>query len=196
MLKPMPVEETVIPERHVKLFKNGCNQAVRIPREFELPGDDAVIRKEGDRLIIEPTQPKSRIALLATLSPLDETFPPIPELPSIPSSIDEVSTRHQHRLRSRLQSAGASDPQLVLALGYSGSSKGRRSPHDAVAMFKVLILAEYITQTSISRIGLKQLLKPFPCEYEGYKNQEPKLLGESYDNGKETSSCSRHALLV
>ena len=41
-------------ERHVKLFKNGRNQAVRIPREFELPGEDAIMRKEGDRLIIEP----------------------------------------------------------------------------------------------------------------------------------------------
>ena len=34
-------------ERHVKLFKNGRSQAVRIPREFELPGEDAIIRKEG-----------------------------------------------------------------------------------------------------------------------------------------------------
>jgi antitoxin VapB len=34
-------------ERHVKLFKNGRNQAVRIPREFELPGEDAIIRKEA-----------------------------------------------------------------------------------------------------------------------------------------------------
>lgn len=25
-------------DRHVKLFRNGRNQAVRIPREFELPG--------------------------------------------------------------------------------------------------------------------------------------------------------------
>ena len=33
-------------ERHVKLFKNGRNQAVRIPREFELPGEDAVTRIE------------------------------------------------------------------------------------------------------------------------------------------------------
>ncbi len=41
-------------ERHVKLFKNGRNQAVRIPREFELPGEDAIMRKEGDKLIIEP----------------------------------------------------------------------------------------------------------------------------------------------
>ncbi len=75
------MEVTVIPERHVKLFKNGRNQAVRIPREFELPGEDAVMHKEGDRLIIEPALPKSLLAVLATLRPLDEEFPPIPELP-------------------------------------------------------------------------------------------------------------------
>ena len=44
-------------ERHVKLFKNGRNQAVRIPREFELPGEDAIMRKEGERLVIEPARP-------------------------------------------------------------------------------------------------------------------------------------------
>lgn len=69
----------MLPERHVKIFKNGRNQAVRIPREFELPGEDAIMRKEGDRLIIEPTQPKSLLAVLATLAPLDEDFPPIAE---------------------------------------------------------------------------------------------------------------------
>ena len=74
----------MIPERHVKLFKNGRNQAVRIPREFELPGDEAVMRKEGDRLIIEPVEPKSLLAVLAMLQPLDEEFPPIPELPVEP----------------------------------------------------------------------------------------------------------------
>ena len=72
------------PELHVKLFKNGRNQAVRIPREFELPGEDALIRKEGDRLIIEPTPPKSLLAVLATLRPIDEDFPPIPDLPPNP----------------------------------------------------------------------------------------------------------------
>lgn len=71
----------MIPERHVKLFKNGRNQAVRIPREFELPGDEAIMRKDGERLIIEPVQPKSLLAVLATLQPLDEAFPPIPDLP-------------------------------------------------------------------------------------------------------------------
>jgi antitoxin VapB len=67
-------------ERHVKLFKNGRSQAVRIPREFELPGADAIMRKDGERLIIEPAPPKSLLAVLATLSPLEDDFPPISEL--------------------------------------------------------------------------------------------------------------------
>ena len=71
-------------QRQVKLFKNGRNQAVRIPREFELPGEDAIIRKEGERLIIEPTPPKSLLALLATLAPIEEDFPPIPDSPPDP----------------------------------------------------------------------------------------------------------------
>lgn len=66
-------------ERHVRVFKNGRNQAVRIPREFEFAGEDAVMRKEGDRLIIEPAPPKSLLAVLATLAPLEEDFPPIPD---------------------------------------------------------------------------------------------------------------------
>lgn len=69
-------------ERNVKLFKNGRSQAVRIPREFELPGDEAIMRKEGERLVLEPKR-KGLLALLATLEPLDEDFPeiddPLPE---------------------------------------------------------------------------------------------------------------------
>ena len=74
----------MISERHVKLFKNGRNQAVWIPREFELPGEDAIMRKEGEKLIIEPAPPKSLLALLATLAPLEEDFPPIADPPPEP----------------------------------------------------------------------------------------------------------------
>jgi len=84
MLGHMPRKLT--PERHVKLFKNGRNQAVRIPREFELRVEDAIMRKEGDRLIIEPAPPKSLLAVLATLTPLDEDFPAIRDLP--PDRVD------------------------------------------------------------------------------------------------------------
>jgi antitoxin VapB len=76
----MPKELRLVPERRVSLFRNGRNQAVRIPREFELPGKNAIMRKEGERLIIEPAEPKSLLAVLATLAPLDEEFPPFQEL--------------------------------------------------------------------------------------------------------------------
>ena len=67
------------PERRVRLFRNGRNQALRIPREFELEGDEAVLRKEGDHLIIEPVRKGRLLALLATLEPLEEPFPEVDE---------------------------------------------------------------------------------------------------------------------
>lgn len=74
-------------ERHVKLFKNGRNQAVRIPKEFELPGEDAVMRKEGSRLIIEPTEPRTLLGMLARLEPIDDEFPAIEDAPPDPVEI-------------------------------------------------------------------------------------------------------------
>ena len=71
-------------ERHVKLFRNGRNQALRIPREFELPGEDAIIRKEGPRLVIEPVPPKSLLAMLASLPTLEENIPPVADRPAEP----------------------------------------------------------------------------------------------------------------
>ena len=73
--------------RYVKLFKNGRNQAVRIPREFELPGEDAIMRKEGRRLIIEPALPKSLLKLLSSLKPIKESFPNIKDVPPEPVDI-------------------------------------------------------------------------------------------------------------
>lgn len=64
-------------ERHIRLFRNGRNQALRIPREFELEGNEAIIRKEGDRLIIEPIRKGQLLSLLATLPPLDIDFPDV-----------------------------------------------------------------------------------------------------------------------
>ena len=69
-------------ERHVRLFRNGRNQAVRIPREFELEGTEAIIRKEGNRLILEPTNCGNRlIETLKTLSPIEDAFPEIEDAP-------------------------------------------------------------------------------------------------------------------
>jgi antitoxin VapB len=71
-------------ERHVKLFRNGANQAVRIPRELELPGKDALMWREGNRLVIELARPRSLRSVLAGLTPLDEDFPSIDDSPPEP----------------------------------------------------------------------------------------------------------------
>jgi antitoxin VapB len=65
-------------EKHVRLYRNGRNQAVRIPRDFEMDGNEAIIRKEGNKLIIEPVDIKKRLLeLLKTLEPINEEFPEI-----------------------------------------------------------------------------------------------------------------------
>ena len=84
MLKYMPLRKVKTPVRRVRLFQNGRSQALRIPREFELPGKEAIVHKEGDRLIVEPAPPKSLLALLEQLQPLDEEFPEIRDLPPEP----------------------------------------------------------------------------------------------------------------
>lgn len=79
-----PVES---PARHVRLFRNGANQAVRIPKEFELPGTDALMHREGNRLILELMAEKpakgsmAALALalqeMATVGTIDEAFPDV-----------------------------------------------------------------------------------------------------------------------
>ena len=63
--------------RQVKLFKNGRNQAVRIPREFELPGSDAVMYREGNRLIVEAVEPRTLKKMLANWHSIDDGLPTI-----------------------------------------------------------------------------------------------------------------------
>lgn len=69
------------PARHVRLFRNGANQAVRIPKEFELPGNDAEIRQVGNSLVLTPidTPPLTLRELLDSWEPMDEEFPDVDE---------------------------------------------------------------------------------------------------------------------
>ena len=60
---PMNSRVMIEAERYARLFRNGRNQALRIPRECELAGDEVLMRKDGDRLIIEPVR-KGRLPRL------------------------------------------------------------------------------------------------------------------------------------
>ena len=64
-----------LPSRQARLFRNGRNQAVRIPREFELVADEVIIYREEGRLVIEPVPQRSLAEVLATLEPIEEGFP-------------------------------------------------------------------------------------------------------------------------
>ena len=75
---------TITERRHVRIFRNARNQAIRISRELELPGDEAVVRKEGACLIIEPVK---ATPLRAQWAPLDEAFPGIDSLPAEPVNL-------------------------------------------------------------------------------------------------------------
>ncbi len=77
-------------EHHVKLFRNGGAQAVVIPAEFEMAGEEAVMRKEGDRLVIEPVSRSegNLIEWLQSLEPLDEEVPDMDERGPLPRDVD------------------------------------------------------------------------------------------------------------
>lgn len=83
MLRHMPDDSSGahVTERHASLFRNGRNQAVRIPREFEMEGTEVLMRKEGDRLILTPIRKNRLLDLLASWEPLEEGLPDVEDLP-------------------------------------------------------------------------------------------------------------------
>lgn len=60
-----PVAPYVADEDRVeaKLFANGRSQAIRLPKEFRMPGDRVLIHREGKRLIVEPVEEVERDAM-------------------------------------------------------------------------------------------------------------------------------------
>ena len=65
--------------REVRLFRDNNRQTLRIPADYEIPGDRVMIRRDGERLIIEPVRKKSLLEVLADLHPLgpEDEFPDI-----------------------------------------------------------------------------------------------------------------------
>jgi len=46
--------------RRAHLFRNGKNQAVRIPKEFEFPVQEMILRRKGQSLVIDPIAPPTQ----------------------------------------------------------------------------------------------------------------------------------------
>ncbi len=76
----MQTEKQGQTERQVRLFRNGRNQALRIPREFELDADEAIIHREGDKLVIEPVVREESLADLLTSWATEDKPSELPEI--------------------------------------------------------------------------------------------------------------------
>ncbi|PPD18633.1 MAG: AbrB family transcriptional regulator [Methylocystis sp.] len=75
-----------------KLFKHGRSQAVRLPKEFRMPGSEVRVSKVGDKIILEPLEkpPFDVEAWRAKLDTyLDVDFPEVPAEPPLEPD-DEV----------------------------------------------------------------------------------------------------------
>ncbi len=64
---------------HISLLSNGQDQVLTIPREFSIPGTEVLLRKEGNRLIVEPISPGSPLSLLTRLQDITDNFPDMDE---------------------------------------------------------------------------------------------------------------------
>ena len=73
----MTESSSILPGREAKLFRNNKSQAVRIPADFEFPGDRVMIHRDGDKLVIEPIRRQNLLEVLASLRPLgpEDQFP-------------------------------------------------------------------------------------------------------------------------
>ena len=56
-----------------KVFKSGNSQAVRIPKEFHLDGEEVEIRRQGGSLILRPRK-ESWAALIDSLKKFTDDF--------------------------------------------------------------------------------------------------------------------------
>ena len=66
-------------EYHTQLVRDGNCQTLQIPQELFLLTKEVSIRKQGEKLIIEPYLQKTLLEILATLDDIDEEFPNIDE---------------------------------------------------------------------------------------------------------------------
>lgn len=66
-------------EYRAKLTREGNYQTLQLPQELFLLTKEVSIRKEGEKLIIEPYPQKRLLDILVTLDDIDEEFPNVDE---------------------------------------------------------------------------------------------------------------------
>jgi antitoxin VapB len=84
----------VAEEKEVSIFLNGRSRAIRIPAEFNLPGERALVWQTADGVIhVRPKQEKMTLVevldWLAEQEPFEESMPEIEDFPPEPVDLDK-----------------------------------------------------------------------------------------------------------
>jgi antitoxin VapB len=82
------------PKATAKLFMHGRSQAVRLPKEFRLPGTEVRVSKMGDKVVLEPMErpPFDAKKFWAEIDAIgDRSFPDVRDEDLRPELDDDVS---------------------------------------------------------------------------------------------------------
>ena len=66
-------KKEVVLVKTAKIFRSGNSQAVRIPKEFQMEGDEVEIQRKGNALVLRPKK-KSWTSLIKSLEQFTEDF--------------------------------------------------------------------------------------------------------------------------
>jgi antitoxin VapB len=75
-------------EAVAKIFMNGRSQAVRIPKQFRFQGSEVKIRKEGNKVILEPLEKQVWPTGFWDIFSSDDDFETPEPLPTKPVNLD------------------------------------------------------------------------------------------------------------
>ncbi len=73
------------PQPRAKLFMHGRSQAVRLPKEFRLPGTEVYVRRQGDDVVLSS---RPRASMRSLVEALEEFDPAVPVVRDQPTEFD------------------------------------------------------------------------------------------------------------
>ena len=149
-----------------KLFMHGRSQAVRLPKEFRLPGKEVRVSRDGNKVVLEPIA-RTREEIAAVFAEIDRnqgrggvpvpgTGPP-EDPPAEPRLLARSSTsdlpRHQRRDRGDQPPTGPDPPALV-----RGDRGGDHDWRSAIVLFELATRSAKSNWRVSNEAGLRAFL--------------------------------------
>ena len=90
-------------KKKAKLFYNGRSQAVRLPKEFRMPGKEVYISRHGNGVVLKPVERAKLVTIGDVIEHFRKNFPPLDD-----GFIRAVREHREESRRHGLRDFGAS----------------------------------------------------------------------------------------